>query len=173
MGHQPTHRDHFLLRGNHYIVADNIWMQVRWSSVGHSHPSKALRPGPFIQRHWCYSIFWWALVSSPPLQGIPGPMFLLFMKGTTPLCKLETKPFYCPCWLARHCQSFACLPILSSNLDPVSLTKFPFGLLHRDSALPSPCHLSTTPLLGLPRLQSSWCTAVPCSLPSPVFQVSL
>lgn len=117
------------------------------------------------QISWCYSLFQWPLVSSPPLHGVPDPMFLLF----TPLCKLETKPY----WLARHCQSLACLPVLSCNSDPVSLTKFPFGLLHRDSALPSPRHLSTTPLLGLPRLQSSWCTAVPCSLPFPVFQVSL
>lgn len=29
VGHQPAHRDHFLLCGNHNIAADNVWMQVR------------------------------------------------------------------------------------------------------------------------------------------------
>lgn len=29
VGHQPAHRDHFLLRGNHNFTADNVWMQVR------------------------------------------------------------------------------------------------------------------------------------------------
>lgn len=87
MGHQPAHRDHFLLRGNHYIAADNIWMQVRQMYYGIFTPQQGTeKDGHFAQGYWTDQLVVQhipvAIGLSTPLQGVPGPIFPLFMKGT-------------------------------------------------------------------------------------------
>lgn len=93
VGHQPAHRDHFLLRGNHNLAADNVWMQVRLGCrIGMLKPpeawSQATPLGLLGRTGWSWQR------GHPGGHGPPpSPYFFSWWRAPSlpRVCKLETR----------------------------------------------------------------------------------